>query len=214
LKQDLDGGLDSLKKLYDDKTLPVDVWCQAALSYGRVAQLAQERKELYQDLGADANPSDVFMEVISKAPTSKAACTAMLFDLSDDFEGDDPKKIDEALARLEKFCKDFKGKPEYLVSLHLLADQKYIYSKNDFSSAVSHLETAYASGVANPRDAEIVLYRIGRIYDLKLKDKKNAQKFYKTFLKKHPESGYAPAVKRFLGEINGNKKGGGENGKK
>ena len=105
-------------------------------------------------------------------------------------------------AKLEKFCREFKGDPKYLVPLHLLADQKYITVKKDFSSAVKHLVQAYRIGVANPRDAEVVLYRIGRIYDLKLNDHKMGMEYYREFLKKYPQSGYTPAVTRFRQQLN------------
>lgn len=198
---DIKVGLDSLKKLYDDDNLPLNVWSQAALSYGRVAQLIHKRKELYGDLGSGVNPHEVFQSVIEKVPESRDACTALFFELSDDFESPDKKKVDSAFEKLEKFCINFKGKPEYLAPLHLLADQKYIELKKNYSFAVKHLEQAYELSIANPRDAEITLYRIGRIYDLKLDNKKNAEEYYSRFLKAYPESGYAPAAKRFLNAL-------------
>lgn len=202
LHQDLKGGLAALAGLYEDRSLPLDVWLQAALTYGRIAQLVQARSDLYGNLASDIDTDKVFKEIINKAPDNREACTALVFDLTKEFESTDNNTIDAAFAWLEKFCRDFKGKPEYLLPVHLIAEQKYIALKSDYSVAVKHLEEAYKLGIANPKDTELDLYRLGRIYDLKLKNHDMAVKYYTEFLKVYPESGYAPAVERFLSQLN------------
>jgi tetratricopeptide (TPR) repeat protein len=206
LKQDMSGGMLELEKLYQNKNLPLPVWARAALIYGRVAQLVQERKELYGDFASGVNAHEVFQSVIDRTPDSREACTALFFDLTKELDHSGHKKLDATFGRLENFCRDFKGKPEYLTPLHLLADQKYIALKKDYAVAVRHLEKAYELGIVNPRDAEIVLYRIGRIYDLRLNNKHEAMKYYNEFLRKYPDSGYAPNVKRFLKQLAGQEK--------
>jgi len=206
VKQDMPGGMAALKKLYLNKSLSIPVWTQAALTYGRLAQLIRERKELYGNLASGVNTHAVFQAVINKTPKSREACTALLFELTEELAGSDQMKIKSAFNRLENFCSNFEGRREYLLPLHLLADQRYISLKQDFSSAVKHLKKAYELGIANPRDAEIVLYRIGRIYDLKLNDKREAAKYYHKFLLNYPESGYAPDVRRFIENLKRRKK--------
>lgn len=202
ISQDIQGGLEKLSDLYKNENIPIEVWCEAALTYGRVAQLVQERSEIYGGIAENINPPSVFHRIIERAPESNAACTALLFELLADFDSSDTQKVESAFQRLENFCREFKGKKKYLVPLYLLADQKYIFMKKDFSTAVENLRKAYEIGIANPKDAEVVLYRIGRIYDLKLKKNTQAAKYYRVFLEKYPESGYAPAVERFLQELN------------
>ena len=208
VRQDMSGGMNSLGKLYRAKDLPVAVWAAAALTYGRVAQLVQSRKEVYGNLASKVNPHQVFLAVIAKVPESRVACTALFFDLTEELNGFGTEKADSAFARLERFCRNFKGKPEYLVPLHLLAEQKYIGLKQDYTAAVKHLDAAYKLGIANPRDAEIALYRIGRIYDVKLRNPQAVGKFYRKFLRKYPESGYAPDVTRFLKTLESRQKDG------
>lgn len=201
VKQDMAGGMAALGKLYLDKNLPTPVWVEAALTYGRVAQLIQGRKELYGGLASGVDTNKIFQEIIDKSPELREACTALFFDLTGEFDSNDEMRVATAFKKLEIFCCDFKGSQEYLVQLHLLADQKYIGLKQEYSLAVRHLEKAYKLGIANPRDSEITLYRIGRIYDLKLEKSEDAIKYYNEFLEKYPESGYAPSVKRFLKQL-------------
>lgn len=206
--QDLKGGLAALGALYRNRSLPQDVWAQAALSYGRTAQLIQERKELYGDLADEVTPREVFQEIIARVPNSRAACVALLFELTGDLDSPAAATADATFAKLEKFCRDFRGSPEYLVPLHLFADQKYLVAKKDFRAAAGHLAEAHRLGIANPRDAEIALYRLGRMYDLKLQDPATAAKYYREFLARYSESGYAASVSRFLSQLGGPPAGG------
>ncbi|MFA6714276.1 MAG: tetratricopeptide repeat protein [Victivallaceae bacterium] len=194
----MDRGLIALKTLYQDEDLPIQVWSQAALTYGRIAQLVQFREEFYGNLASEINTDEIFQKIINKLPTSCEACTALLFSLTGKFHSSDPRNINDAFIRLENFCRDFKGKSQYLVPVHLFAEQKYITAGKDYSSAVRHLEMAYKAGIANPRNAEIILYRIGRIYDQKLKKREKATAYYNEFLKKYPGSSCVFVVRRFL----------------
>ena len=195
-------GLAELKKLYQDKALPKSLWLQASLAYARVAQLMEKRPEVYGTLADSINSVEIYQELIKAAPKSRTACTAMLFKVADDLLSGDGQKEKQAFFQLENFCKNYKGSKQFLTPLHLLAEDRYIVLKKDYKSAMRHLKTAYKNGVVNPKDRAVVLYRIGRMYDMKLKNKKEAVKYYSEFMRKYPYSDNAPSVKRFLNKIN------------
>ncbi|NOY76134.1 MAG: tetratricopeptide repeat protein [Kiritimatiellaeota bacterium] len=195
-------GLRALEKLHSDDTLPSPVWIQAALSYGRLAQLMRHRRKVYGGAADGVDPDKIFQSIIARSPDSRGACEARFLQLANAFgSGDSVKESKAAFQSLETFVSGFKGMRRYLVPLHLMAARQYIRIKKDYASSVKHLKAAWRLGVANPRDAEMVLYQIGRMYDLKLKDHAKAKKFYRIFLRKYPESGYAPSVRRFLKSI-------------
>ena len=167
-----------------------------------LCNLMEKRPEVYGTLADGVNSVEIYQEIINTAPKSRMACTAMLFKVADDLLSGDGQKERDTFSELENFCKNYKGSKQFLTPLHLLAEDRYIVLRKDYKSAMRHLKTAYKSGVVNPKDRAVVLYRIGRMYDMKLKNKTEAVKYYSEFLQQYPYSDNAPSVKRFLNKIN------------
>ena len=198
---DYQEGMQILKKVYADKTCPRRFRMKAALTLARCAQLFQERPEVHGKLGAGIKVDKIYYEVIAATPASLDAASAAMFLFEKHVKSADKKERLKAFAQMEKFCNDFKGNRTYLVPLRLLAQNRYIALKNDFKSAARHLATAYHDGISNPRERECYLYQVARIYDLKLKDNKNALKFYKEYLKKYPSSEFTNRVKNLKSKL-------------
>ena len=196
--QDIAEGVRRLGKLYNDNTISKPTWRVAALSYGRVIQSLRSRPGMYHGIAGNVDLDAVFNQIILEAPDSREACSAMLFLSLNIFTGGDKLKISEIFNRIRKFCDGYKGNPLFLVPLFLFTESKLIEINHDYQSAVEFLEKAYNTKIANSKNEEIVLFRIGRIYDLKLKNQTKAIFYYDLFLRKYPESGFAPSIKRFM----------------
>lgn len=210
--QNIEQAFKELRGLIDDKQCPAPVKLQAMFAYARTAQLMQERPEVFKHTADNIKPEELYRQIIKLAPESREACSAALFIAYPYILSGDKAKIAEGFKSLEDFCTDFKGDKKLLVPIHLFAELQYILLNNDYKSSLRHLLAAYNSGIANPKNEPVYLYRIARIYDTKLKDPQNAMKYYREFLKRYPHSAYAPMVKRFADEKDG--KGGSANGEK
>lgn len=199
-KQDLDFGVPELKRIYDDKTFPSQLRLQAGLSYARAAQTLQLRKGVYpivDNINADA----IYEALIKEFPDSPEACFAAAYIGQGAFESNDQARREQALIMLNDFIANYKGSKNYLAALHLLLANEYVIASNDFQKSAANLVKAFESGIANPKIRESVLFRIGRTYDLKNKDKVKARQYYLLFLDEYPNSSSSPVVKRYLKEL-------------
>ncbi len=199
-KQDLGYGLPKLKNIYDDKSLNFKLRLQAGLSYARAAQTLQMREGVYPVAdGIDYNV--IYDSIKSEYPNGPEACFAVVYQTQNLFESSDKEDQAKGIAILEKFLSRYKGPKNFLAAINILLADQYIISSGNYRRAVKYLLNAHESGISNPRSREIILFRIARTYDLKLKDKKSAQKYYRLFIKKYPNSSSAPIVKRYLREM-------------
>jgi tetratricopeptide (TPR) repeat protein len=199
-KQDLGYGLPELKNIYNDKNLNSKLRLQAGLAYARAAQTLQMREGVYPIAdGIDFNA--IYDSIINTYPDSPEACFAVVYQAQSLFESSDKKNNLKGISILEKFLTNYKGPKNFLAAINILIADQYIISDANYRKATKYMLNAYKSGISNPRTREIVLYRIGRTYDLKLKDKKSAQKYYRMFIKKYPNSSSTPIIKRYLREM-------------
>ena len=199
--QNIVKGIRGLRELYNSKTVSKAVWRVAALSYGRVIQSLRNRPDVYGEIEKDVDPGTVFNRIISEAGDSREACAAMMFLSIVAFSTEKKDDFDNIFNRIVDFYKKYRGDPLSLVPLFLFTEGKYIELNHDYRSAVELLVKAHNIGIANPKDEEVILYRVGRIYDLKLKKRDKAMLFYDLFLEKYPESGFAPTIQRFRDNI-------------
>jgi tetratricopeptide repeat protein len=198
--RDIAEGLEELKMLYDNPDVPATIWRESALNYARMSQLYQRRKELFDEAdGIDFNA--VYRKLINKYPDSSEACWAIVYFTEAGFNSGNSEEVANAFKNLEEFCDNYKGDSPLLTPVHLFADFQYIVHKKDFKSAVEHLLAALRLGIENQRLREEILYRIGRIYQTKLKNPRNAQMYYKQFLREYPNSRCVPVIERYLKKI-------------
>ena len=177
-KQDLEYGLTELKNIYNDKSFNSKLRIQAGLSYARAAQTLQMREGVYPIAdGIDYN--DIYDSIKSSWPDSPEACFAVVYQSQSLFESGKKEDKAKGIAILEKFLTRYKGPKNFLAAINILLADQYIINYGDYRKAVKYLLSAHESGISNPRSREIILFRIARTYDLKLKDKKSAQKYYR-----------------------------------
>jgi Tetratricopeptide repeat len=201
-KQDLGYGLPELKNIYDDKSLNFRLRLQAGLSYARAVQTLQMREGVYPIVnGIDYNV--IYDSIKNTYPNSPEACFAVVYQVQRLFDSNNKKDKAKGIAILEKFLTCYKGPKNFLAAINILLADQYIINYINYREAVKYLINANESGISNPRTCEIVLFRIARTYDLKLKDKKSAKKYYNLFIKKYPNSSSAPVIKRYLQELSG-----------
>ena len=199
-KQDLGYGLPELKSIYDDKSLNSKLRLQAGLSYARAAQTLQMREGVYPVAdGIDYNV--IYDSIKNEYPSSPEACFAVVYQAQGLFESDIKEDKIKGITILEKFLNNYRGTKNFLAAINILLADEYIIVHGNYRKAVKYLISAYTNGISNPRSDEIILFRIARTYDLKLKDRKSAQKYYRLFIEKYPNSASTPIVKRYLREM-------------
>lgn len=199
-KQDLGYGLPELKSIYNDKSFNSKLRLQAGLSYARVAQTLQMREGVYS-IVTGINYNVIYDSIKNTYPNSPEACFAVVYQSQNLFESSDKKNNSKGIAILEKFLTRYKGSKNFQAGINILLADQYIINYANYCKAVKYLINASANGISNPRTREVVLFRIARTYDLKLKDKKSAKKYYNMFIKKYPNSSSTPIVKRYLREM-------------
>ncbi len=199
--QDIPQGFKELGELYSDGNLSPAIKIQTTLAYARIAQLIQDRKDIYGNIADKVKFNDIYDEVIALAPGSTEACYAIVYKNQPLVESSDPAVSARAFKEIEEFIASFKGEEKLLGPVHLFADYEYIAVKKDYKRAVEHLEKAVKLGIANPTSEQDNVFRIGRIYHAKLADKQNAIIAYNKFLEKFPSSNRAPVVERYLEEL-------------
>jgi hypothetical protein len=199
-KQDLGYGLPELKNIYNNKNLNSKLRLQAGLAYARAVQTLQMREGVYPiSDGIDYNA--VYDSIKNKYPNSPEACFAVVYQTQELFESGERKDKIKGIVILGKFISRYKGDKKFLAAINILIADQYIIRSGNYRKAVKYLLTAHKNGISNPRTREIILFRIARTYDLKLNDKKSAEKYYRMFIKKYPNSSSAPIVKRYLREM-------------
>lgn len=203
--QDIPQGFKKLGELYRDSNLPKWLKVEVALSYARVAQLMQNRKDIYGNAADGVKFNDIYNEILKTSPDSTEACYAIVYKNAPLIENPDAAVSAQAFQDVEKFIKSFKGDPKLLGPVHLFADYEYIAVKKDYRLALEHLEAAVKLGLANPTLEQDNMFRIGRIYQVKLGDKQKAIEAYNNFLEKFPSSNRVPIVERYLEELGAKK---------
>ena len=189
-------GLEQLEFLCNDKQTPETIRLQAMLTYARNIELMQMRSDLYPDADSFADPGSIYDEIIQKFPASKEACYAVIY----------KSRKDKDFTELETFLANPKIRnKDFLGIVHWFAANEYIVKKRDYTQAVKHLIAAEKYGIANPRFLTGIRFQIGRIYDSKLHDKKNAMKYYQAYAKQYPSSLRTMAVKRYINKLGGAK---------
>ena len=199
--QDIPRGFNLLGELYSDGNLSQGMKIQTALAYARIAQLIQDRKDIYGNIADRVKYNDIYDEVIALSPGSTEACYAIVYKNQPLVESSDAAVSARAFKEIEAFIASFKGDAKLLGPVHLFADYEYIAINKDYKRAVEHLERAVELGIANPTSEQDNIFRIGRIYHAKLADKQKAIKAYNKFLEKFPSSNRAPVVERYLEEL-------------
>jgi tetratricopeptide (TPR) repeat protein len=204
IKQDLGYGLTELKNIYVDKSINSKLRLQAGLAYARAAQTLQMRHGVYQIAdGIDYNV--IYNSIKNTYPNSPEACFAVVYQAQSLFDLGTKENMSKGIAVLEKFLIRYKGAKKFLAAINILLADQYIIISGNYHKAVKYLIGAFECGISNPRSCEIILFRIARTYDLKLGDKKSAQKYYNQFIEKYPNSSSTSVVKRYLCEMGGKK---------
>jgi hypothetical protein len=196
-KQNLSFGLSELKALYHDKKLDKKIRLQAGLAYARAAQTLEMRKGIYS-VADNIDFNKIYETIKTDYPKQPEACFAAIYQAQALLEaGSDEERL-KGLALLKQFLVSYKGAKNYLAAVNILLADQYIVAYKNYKVSAKYLIDAFECGIANKRIREKVLFRIGRIYDLKLKDKTMAQKYYNLFIKEYPNSSSVPIVKRYL----------------
>ncbi len=195
-KKDIPFGLKGLKKIINNPEVDSDIWSEAALSYARVLQIAHKQNKL-KDF-SDNEITDTYKSIIKKVPSSAYSCIAVTYMAEPYFFSKDKKVQNKGFKLLEDFLRKYKGDPENTITIHLYIERMYVNLKQDYKKSFSHLESAYKIGITSDVKRETVLFRLGRISEVKLKNNDIARKYYNEFLKKFPYSNRASIVKRYL----------------
>lgn len=200
---ELSTGLETLQQLFEDPKVERGIRIEAGLSRARVLQL-HARRDSSSTLQA-VQMRTAFQRLISLAegrPESVQAaiyCTESLFD--DYFKTADPAKSEEAFAFLEMFIATYTGAPRDLVPAHLYLEGYYLEIEQDHSKSFFHLQQAHQLGIGQLNTERTVIFKLGRICDLKLADPASAERYYRMFLKRFPDARRTPLVKRYLREL-------------
>ncbi len=201
--QKLESGLDGLKKLFEDENLESAIRLEAKLSYTRMIQLLQVRgrHKQYDSVKVE----ELYMSLVEDAGTDNKACYAALYLTEFYFENYlKERQISEgqkAIDCIETFLKDYKGDEENVVFLHLYAEKMYTNITGDYSKSLMHLKAAYRIGIAPAMASQNVLFKLGRISDIKLNDTAAAAKYYNEFIRLYPNVIKTPLIKRYLREL-------------
>ncbi len=203
-------GLETLQQLFEDPEVERGIRIEAGLSRTRVLQLLA-RRDSSSTLQALQMPT-AFQRLINLAegrPESVQAAiyrTESLFD--DYFETADPAKSEEAFSFLETFIATYTGAPRDLVPAHLYLEGYYLEIEQDYSKSFFHLQQAHQLGIRKLITERTVIFKLGRICDLKLADPASAERYYRMFLKRFPDARRTPLVKRYLRELDNGFDGG------
>ncbi len=98
-KQDIDAGIAGLRELYEDDSIDVKVWTQAALAYGRIVQLFQGR-DLYPQFD-DIDVEAVYRRILERVPDSVDACLAVTYLAEKHFLSENTADWDQAFEMVE-----------------------------------------------------------------------------------------------------------------
>jgi hypothetical protein len=200
--QDIQSGLLGLKELFEDSGVDPLIRLEAKLSYTRTIQLLQVRGRHKQY--DSVNVEELFSEVIEDAGDDERACYAALYLTEYHFESylesNDKAEGHKAIDCIEQFLADYTGSEKNTVFLHLYAEKMYTNITEDYAKSLMHLEAAYRIGLTVVA-RQSVLFKLGRINDIKLNDKEAAVKYYKEYLRLYPYVTKTPLVKRYLGEL-------------
>ncbi|MFH1613561.1 MAG: tetratricopeptide repeat protein [Planctomycetota bacterium] len=202
-KQNLAEGLAGLKKLYDDKTLDKKIRAEAAMGYARVIQTLQMRRQHPEYNGF--NVDELYRDIIKMVPHDEKAAFAAIYIAESLFtrylKNSDEQAAKQAFACIEDFLAKYDGPLENTVPIHLYIERFYIEVSRDYVKCIEHLEKAYAIGIAKGITRRITLFRLARIYDLRLGNTAKAKMYYLEFLKLYPNAAEMPLAKRYFGEL-------------
>ncbi len=198
--QKLEPGLAGLQDLFEDKSLESVIRLEAKLSYTRMIQLLQIRGRHKQY--DSVNVEELYISLIKDAGVDERACYAALYLTELYFESylknRDIAKGQKAIECIESFLVDYTGNEHNTVFLYLYAEKMYTNITEDYSKSLMHLETAYRIGIKPAMARQNVLFKLGRISDIKLHDKETAAKYYKEFLRVYPNVIKTPLIRRYL----------------
>jgi outer membrane protein assembly factor BamD (BamD/ComL family) len=189
-----------LAELLKNKSLPKELYLQAATALARTTQLMQRRPDIYPE-AKGVEWKRIYKDILNKYPNSNYACLALVYSTVDDFSSGDKEKVSAAFKTLEHFCAKFKGNPEVLVPVHMLADFEYIARRGDYNAAFKHLKAACGTGISSPKLRETSLFRLAYMCRTKLHNKRLAEKYYLEFIKQYPHSRYVPVIRKYLSEL-------------
>ena len=212
--RNLSKGLGGLRELYQDKELREkhpEIWCEAGLSYGRVIQVNQIRlreetqaKKLLPGEYIDVDVREVFSDIVARMPGSVYGAKAVVYLAESHFRSGEKSEHDAGFALIEKFLADYKGPAKNTVPVHLYIESYYINFRGDYAKSFKHLRTAYETGIAKDMLKRVVLFRLGRMSDIKLNNKKKeARAYYEEFRRQYEYAEQMPVVKRYLKELDG-----------
>lgn len=201
--RDYGAGLETLLGILNDKTVERGVRVEAGLAYARMVQLLQVRERFPEFNGIDVVP--VYRELIELAGESRNAVIAALYlaDYYMDCQAPGSKRVlqRKAISLLENFSADFEGPEHYLVPILLYLDRFYLLVEEDFQKSFEVIQRAYNLGIEQQLIDKTVLFKLGRISELKLGDNARAGEYYREFLEKYPHTRRSPMVRRYLKEL-------------
>lgn len=198
--RDYKNGLAGLHKLYEDVNLKQKnprIWAEASLNYARIINIFQNRS-IYPEYN-DVDISEIYRSIIDNADDLPQAYVAVTYLAEHLFSRNSPPLSERAFKTVEKFLSTHKGKLS--VPVHLFIERYYILLDNNYAKSAEHLKAAYNAGIAKGSFRREILFRMGRINQLKLKNKKEAEKYYGKFLEIYPDGKRASLAKRYLKEM-------------
>ena len=201
--QDFEKGLEFLKGLYEDKQVSRAIRLEGRLGYVRTVQLIQARGRHPQFDSIDVEK--LYLDFIKESESDPKACFAVIYFgeyYCDQYlESGDVKIIQKAVGILESFIAGFEGKEHDLISVHLYVEKLYARFLKDYAKSFEHLEIAYRLGIEHVKVDRNVLFKLGRMSDIKLKNTENAVKYYEEFLRVYPDAIKTPLIKRYLSDL-------------
>jgi len=196
---DLAAGLAGLKTIFEDETIDPAIRAEAGLDYGRVIQIYQARKMHPQYDNVDVRA--VFRAVIGLLPEDAKACIAAKYLAETYFFKQDKRQARRGFEFVERFLANYTGPDTNIVPLHLFVELFYIDIEGNYSKAFEHLRQAYRIGISTDVVKREVLYRMGRICHVHLKDTEQAGFYYRQFLQRYPAAYQAPVVEKYLRQL-------------
>jgi len=204
-------GLKGLRELYQDQTVreahPL-VWAEAGLSFGRVIQVdqwrtkAEGRSQLPKE-HADEDVRAVFSDIVARTPESAQGAMAVIYLGETYFRNGDKAQHDAGFELVEKYLAGQGASAKHTVPVHLYIESQYINHRGDYGKSFEHLKQAYELGVVKEMLRRVVLFRMARMCDIKLKRKGEARRYYEKFLVDYPFAKRTPLVKRYLKAFEG-----------
>jgi len=203
--KDQKGGMEKLKKLYENKNLLKDkrigrtVWAEATISYANLVFNFQER-ELYKEY-MKIDTEKIYKEVMKNFPNTIYAVLAARGIAEKDLKSPNNGIKAKGANFLENFIQNYKGPQKDLIMLHFMLDGYYINIKKNYVKSFEHIKRAYEIGITKGVSKEDVLFRMARICHKKLNNYSLAKKYYKEFLKLYPYADRAPLAKKYLKQL-------------